>query len=192
LLAATLPSPFSVWTGTYVAVAGAYSLWLKRLPGIDVLALAALYTLRVLLGAAAIAVPASSWLLLFTVSLFLGLALLKRYAELADAARLEERPAPGRGYHPADRHLIGRLGVASGCVAVLIIATFVSSTEVAAHYSTPLLLWGLAPLLAYWLTRAWRAAFRGDMHDDPIVYALSDPASYAVVAAMAGLTYLAM
>ena len=54
------------------------------------------------------------------------------------------------------------------------------------------MLWGLVPCLGYSLGRAWLVAWRGNMHADPIVYALRDPISYAVVAAMAGLTYLAL
>jgi 4-hydroxybenzoate polyprenyltransferase len=192
LLAASLPQAFAAWIAIYFALATAYSLWLKRRPIVDVLALTFLYTVRVQLGAAAIAVPLSTWLLLFTVSLFLSLALLKRYTELDDAARKQTDVGPGRGYRLSDRRRIGQFGASSACLATLVVVLYANSAEAATNYSAPNVLWGLAPLLAFWLSRAWFVAFRGKMHDDPIVYALRDPASYAVVAAMAGLTYLAL
>jgi 4-hydroxybenzoate polyprenyltransferase len=192
LLAASLPQAVAVWIAIYVALATSYSLWLKRRPIVDVLALTSLYTVRVQIGAAAIAVPLSTWLLLFTVSLFLSLALLKRYSELDDAARKQTDVGPGRGYRLSDRRSIGQFGTSSACLATLVVVLYANSAEAATNYSATNVLWGLAPLLAFWLSRAWFVAFRGEMHDDPIVYALRDPASYAVVAAMAGLTYLAL
>ena len=192
LLAAGLPLAFFAWTGTYFVVATLYSLRLKRLPIVDVLALAFLYTVRVLLGAAAIAVPPSAWLLLFVLALFLSLALLKRYVELDEAERRNADVGPGRGYRVSDRRGIGWFGAVSGVVALLIIVLYVGCSGAAMYYSAPSVLWGLVPCLGYWLGRAWLVALRGNMHDDPIVYALRDPISYAVVAAMAGLTYLAL
>jgi len=192
LLAASLPRVFLVWTGVYVVVASLYSLRLKRLPIVDVLALAFLYTVRVLLGAAAIAVPPSAWLLLFVLALFLSLALLKRYVELDEAERRNADVGPGRGYRVSDRHGIGWFGAVSGALALLVIVFYVDGSEAATYYSAPAVLWGLVPCLGYWLGLAWLVAWRGNMHADPIVYALRDPISYAVVAAMAGLTYLAL
>jgi 4-hydroxybenzoate polyprenyltransferase len=192
LLAGSMPSSFSHWLMAYCAIAIAYSLWLKRRAVIDVLALAALYTVRVLLGAAAIAVPLSDWLLLFALTLFMGLALLKRYVEVDDAVRAVADVGPGRGYRLSDRRTIGRFGVASGCLATLVLVFYANSAAVAINYSVPWLLWALAPLLAFWLGRAWFAAFRSKMHDDPIVYALRDPASYVVVMAMVGVTWFAL
>jgi len=192
LLARPMPSSFSHWLIAYCAIAITYSLWLKRRPVIDVLALATLYTVRVLLGAAAIAVPLSEWLLVFALTLFPGLALLKRYVELNDAVRTAADVGPGRGYRLSDRRTIGRFGVASGCLATLVLVFYANSAAVAINYSAPWLLWALAPLLTFWLGRAWFAAFRSKMHDDPIVYALRDPASYVVVTAMVGVTWFAL
>jgi len=38
----------------------------------------------------------------------------------------------------------------------------------------------LLPVLAYWISRTIMLANRGEMHDDPIVFAFGDPASLAV------------
>jgi 4-hydroxybenzoate polyprenyltransferase len=192
LISAMLPLTFVFWVLVYFTVAVAYSLWLKRLPIIDVLALASLYVVRVLLGAAAIAAPLSNWLLLFSLALFASLALLKRYVELDDSVRRDTTIGPGRGYKLSDSRKIGRLGVLSACLSILVVVLYTNSAEAATYYADPGILLGLAPLLAFWLARAWFIVFRGEMHDDPIVYALRDPASYVVVTAMVGLTYLAL
>src|SRR3954452_12679563 len=69
------------------------SFFLKRKMLIDVLTLAALYTVRVIGGAVAVDVPASKWLLAFCLCIFMSLALIKRYVELA--ARLDANmPSP--------------------------------------------------------------------------------------------------
>jgi len=43
-------------------------------------------------------------------------------------------------------------------------------------------LWLLCPLLLYWISRAWLIAHRGDMHDDPVVFAVSDNTSRLLLA----------
>jgi hypothetical protein len=46
-------------------------------------------------------------------------------------------------------------------------------------------------LVLFWTMRAWFIANRGEMSDDPILFALRDPASYAVGAITAVLLVLA-
>jgi hypothetical protein len=36
------------------------------------------------------------------------------------------------------------------------------------------------PLLLFWISRVWLFAHRGDLHDDPVVFALKDRASYVI------------
>jgi 4-hydroxybenzoate polyprenyltransferase len=66
----------------YLVLMTAYSLFLKHLVIIDVLTIAAGFTLRAAGGAAAIAVPISHWLLVCTTLLALFIALSKRRHEL--------------------------------------------------------------------------------------------------------------
>src|SRR5439155_15143216 len=102
-----------------------YSMWIKRVVLLDVFTLAGLYTVRILAGAAAIAVPVSHWLLVFSLFMFLSLALAKRYAELSALARRDGLAAPGRGYRTTDRTLVGLMGVASGQLSVLVFALYI-------------------------------------------------------------------
>lgn len=175
--------------GLYALLALAYCTVLKRLLWADVLALAALYVLRVIAGAFAIAVMPSPWLLAFAGFLFAGLAALKRYADLRqhDGGGL-----PGRAYTAADQAPLLAIGGACGVVAVLVLALYVNSPDVRMLYARPHWIWLVCPLLLYWLARLWSVAARARLDADPIVFALRDVASWMVALACAGLIVLAL
>jgi 4-hydroxybenzoate polyprenyltransferase len=158
----------------------AYSFVLKGLVLVDALALAGLYTLRIISGSAAVAVPLSFWLLLFSVFLFLSLAFVKRFAELESLRRQQRLRAAGRGYHVEDLSLLQSLGTASGYLSVLVLALYINSPEIEALYSRPKFIWTLCVLMLYWISRVWMTAQRGQMHDDPVVFALKDVQSLGV------------
>src|SRR5262249_51836386 len=73
-----LPRGFSVMLAIYFAGTVIYSLYLKRKLLVDVLVLAGLYTHRILSGGIATSIVISSWLLGFSMFLFLSLAFAKR------------------------------------------------------------------------------------------------------------------
>jgi 4-hydroxybenzoate polyprenyltransferase len=165
---------------TYYAATLAYSFALKGVAVIDALTLAGLYTLRIIAGAAAVSVPLSFWMLLFSVLLFLSLAFVKRFAEL-DALRRQHRlHAAGRGYHVEDLPVLQSLGAAGGYLSVLVLALYVNSPDIQAQYHEPKLIWTLCVLELYWVSRIWMTAQRGQMHDDPVVFALRDRQSLAI------------
>jgi 4-hydroxybenzoate polyprenyltransferase len=62
---------------------------------------------------------------------------------------------------------------------------------VAQRYGHPYGLWLLCPLLLYWLVRIWLKAHRGELHDDPVVFAATDRISRVIVLASIGLVYWA-
>ena len=64
-------------------------------------------------------VALSSWLLVFSMFLFLSLAFAKRYVELASARQGDA--LPGRGYRAPDLDMVRILGPTSGYLAVLVI-----------------------------------------------------------------------
>jgi hypothetical protein len=90
---------------------------------------------------------------------------------------------PGRGYQIGDRDWLNVFGTASGLLSVLVLALYTQSPAVASLYRRPELLWTLLPLLLYWLGRVYLKANRGEMHDDPVVFALTDPVSLGIGAA---------
>jgi len=179
-MAATVSPAFVGMLLVYVATTSAYSLWLKRYVLIDVMLLGALYTLRVIAGAVAVAVMPSFWLIAFSMFLFTSLALVKRCAELK-SLELENKPAAkGRDYRVADFGQLSSFGAAAGNGAIVVLAFYINSPDVKEHYSNPAVLWLLCPLLMYWIGRMWIKAGRGEMHDDPIVYSVKDRASQVI------------
>lgn len=188
---AWLPASFGLMLLLYLALTVAYTLLLKRLVVVDVLVLAGLYTLRVLAGGHAASVEVSPWLLAFSMFLFLSLAFVKRYTELRALAHDSTGPAR-RGYTAADTELLKSFGTASGYLSVLVLALYINqSREVTQLYRRPEALWLIGPCLLYWVTRVWLLAHRGRLHDDPVVFTVKDPASYAVGALVALLIIVA-
>jgi 4-hydroxybenzoate polyprenyltransferase len=188
LIAAFITPKFMGALLAYLVLAAGYSLYFRRYALLDVLVLAGLHTLRVAAGAIAIEVPLSFWLLAFSVFLFFSVALVKRCAEL----RVPGAGVTGRDYAAGDLPHLRGMGMASGYVAVLVFALYINSADVAVRYTHPEWLWLSCPALLYWVSRAWIREGRGEMHDDPLIYALRDPASYVVLAAMLAAVLLAL
>lgn len=157
----------------YVTLTCAYSRWLKRWLFLDVIVLSLLYSVRVLAGAAAVAITPSPWLLGFSLFIFLALAVVKRQTELA---ALLSAPA-GRAYIVNDLPVLAALGAASGFASVVVLTLYIESLESSLRYGSPERLWLLCPLLIYWLGRLTLLANRGDLDDDPLVFALRDRTS---------------
>lgn len=175
-LSVFVPQPrlFLLALSAYLVLALLYLFFLKRKLLVDVLGLAALHTLRILAGNAAAAIPISSWLLAFSMFLFLSLALVKRYAELRitqDQAGLKKA---GRGYHAEDIEALSQLGMASGCTCALIMALYIDSAAVKELYRHPEVIWLIPPIILYQMARIWFMARRGHMPDDPLVFMIRD------------------
>jgi 4-hydroxybenzoate polyprenyltransferase len=191
-LASLLPLEFAIALLVYYVATTAYSFHIKRKVVVDVIVLAGLYTCRIVAGGAASGVPISEWLLAFSLFIFLSLAILKRYIELIDLRnRNEKNAAPGRGYSVNDIELLSSLGGASGYISVLVFALYLNSEIVRSLYENSVVLWGVCPLLLYWISRAWILAHRGEMNDDPIVFAIKDRASQLVGVMVLSLFLLA-
>ena len=135
--------------------------------------LAVLYTLRVVAGAAAVGVILSSWLIAFSVFVFVSLAYLKRYVEVVALSEGAEM-APGRSYSAADSETMFVLGVANITASVVVLALYINSEEIVSQYRSPSILWLLCLLLLYWGNRIWTGARRDKIVDDPVVFALGD------------------
>lgn len=170
----------------------AYSFKLKRIAMLDTVALAALYTVRIIAGTLAIHSALSFWMLAFSMFLFLSLALVKRYTELKVLLERGRSRTDGRGYEVDDLSLIQSLGGASGYLAVLVLALYINSSASEALYRHQQALWLLCPLLLYWVSRVWLKAHRGLMDDDPVVFALTDYVSRIVLALCAVVIVVAI
>ena len=179
IVAAFLPPRFALVLAGYYALTLAYSLGLKRIMTVDVIALACLYGARIIAGSAATDVLISPWLEALSVFFFLSLALVKRIGELSDRVMAGKGDPSGRGYRLADLPMVESMGAASGFVAVLVLALYFNSPDVSHLYRAPHRLWALCVITLFWICRMLMKAHRGEMHDDPVVFALRDRTSQA-------------
>jgi 4-hydroxybenzoate polyprenyltransferase/phosphoserine phosphatase len=175
----------------YFVLTSAYSFYLKRLMLVDCITLALLYTLRVIAGVAVVGSLLSFWLLAFSVFLFLSLAFVKRYAELEIQLLSGQQKSHGRGYLTTDAPLIQTVGVSSGFASILVLALYLNSDAVIKLYRTPEVVWGVVPIMIFWVSWMWLVAHRGEMHDDPVVFAVKDRASWVASALFVVVLWLA-
>ena len=162
----------------YLGLTFTYSFYFKKQLLLDTLVLAGLYTHRLLTGGIAADVAVSPWLLVFSAFLFLSLALVKRYSELLASPDSEDQEVKGRAYRKSHMAGVQILGQACGLMAILVLCLYVSGPEVARLYPAPEFLWGMVPVLLYWITRVWMLAWRGDLPGDPVLFAVHDRPSY--------------
>jgi 4-hydroxybenzoate polyprenyltransferase len=162
----------------YLAVAWGYCFFFRGWLWADALALAGLYTLRVIAGCFAIAVVPSPWLLGFSIFLFFSLAAVKRQQDLSTVGT----DGSVRAYRQEDVPVVLAVGLASGVAAVLVLALYLNSDDMLVLYRQPHWLWLICPLLLYWLARLWTLAHRGELDADPVVFALRDRASWVLAA----------
>ena len=192
VLATVLPGKFAFFLLLYSVCTLLYSFLLKRRAMLDVITLAGLYTLRIIAGAAAVGTPLSFWFLAFSMFLFLGLAMVKRYTELLLMHENGHTHALGRAYAVADLPLIQALGGASSYMAVLVLALYIHSDAGNSMYREPETLWLLCPLLLLWVSRIWLKAHRGLMDDDPLIFAARDPGSWGIFLIASGVVLWAV
>ena len=182
---------FAAWLGVYLVVALLYTFLLKRKILVDALALSALYTLRVVAGGAAAGLWPGFWLLALSLFLFLSLAFVKRYSELEVILRRGRQSANGRDYLISDLPLIETLGIVSGFAAVIVMALYINGESIERLYPHQAIVWLTVPILLYWISRMWVKAHRGEMHDDPVVFAMTDRLSVLTIAAFLGVMLVA-
>ena len=90
--------------------------------------------MRLMAGSAAVGIWPSHWLLAFSTFLFFSLALVKRYGELVIMRGVEGQRATARGYELSDGELLAAMGVASGYLAVLVLALYINTDTAQAFY----------------------------------------------------------
>jgi len=184
-----LTGPMTVWIGgAYAALMIAYSLYLRRLQIVDLLVVATGFVLRIEVGAAIVAEPVSSWLLLctFTIALFLGL--IKRRQEIAafDPGASQSRSTLAE--YPA-------LSVIDGWISVLMAMTLLCYSlytldpqTVSKHHTQGLLY--TIPFVIYGVFRYHKLALSGRSGEDPTELVIRDTGIKVTVALWAMAVYL--
>jgi 4-hydroxybenzoate polyprenyltransferase len=181
VLAALLGAPSLGCMVAFLALQGAYSLRLKSVELLDVLAIAGLFVLRAAAGAIAVDVRISPWLLVctFLLALFLGLA--KRRAELG-LEGVRARPALD-GY---SREVLDRL---LGAVAA---ATIVAYTAYTLTASQPRWLVLTVPLVVFGVVRYLRLLHRRGLGEEPEAVLVTDLPILLTVAVWAAVCAVAV
>lgn len=190
-LSLTLNSSLFGFLGLYVGVAALYSAHLKTMPLIDVFTLALLYTLRIVTGGVATGHTTSLWLLTFTGLFFFGLALLKRYVEFS-AEISNQNKNSRRGYRADDEIFLLIMGLSTSTAASIVLALYFGSDVVQLIYAEPAAIWALVPLCLLWQSRMWLSAVRGEVDDDPIVFASRDKISWMTAGAAMAIYFIAL
>lgn len=188
---ALLPLGFLMWLFLYLVTTLAYSLVLKRVVLVDVILLSGLYTVRMLAGASATRVNVSPWLAAFSVFLFLSLAMVKRFSELENTRERGQALANGRGYVLGDIEQLRVFGTSSAYAAVVVFSFYIGAHDVSSLYRHGNRLWLITPLMIYWLSRVWLLASRGQLDEDPVIFAVTDRVSLLTGAAVAVIAALA-
>jgi 4-hydroxybenzoate polyprenyltransferase len=148
---------------------------------IDVTVLAGLFTLRVLAGSMLVEAPLSPWLLTFSMMFFLGLAAIKRYAELRRVGRTLGEGGSARGYSHLDMPILLATGVSTGISSIVIFMIYLINEQYPRSvYRHPDALWGIMPVLLVWILRLWHLSVHGRMSEDPVIFALKDRFSLAL------------
>ena len=177
----------------YVALTLAYSLGLKRVPLLDGFVIGSLFTLRLTLGVAAAKMEWSAWLLTFSMFFFFSLTMAKRHTELLRAAEAGQTAQRGRGYVNGDRDIVLGFGICAAMGSILILALYlIDEVFPAGLYPLPGFLWVWPAAVFLWVGRIWVLAHRGQMTDDPVVFALTDKISLGLGAAVAAGFLLAL
>jgi 4-hydroxybenzoate polyprenyltransferase len=186
------PYSFLGWLAFYTVTTLTYSLYLKRKLLLDVFVLSGLYTVRLLAGSAATGVSFSPWLAGFSVFFFLSLAYVKRFSELEGLRERGGSVPSGRGYLVSDLEQVRALGVGAMSAAVVVMALYINNPETTNLYQHVTRLWLVVLILLLWLSQVWMLASRGEMHDDPVVFAITDRRSVLLGALMAAVIWWAL
>ncbi len=187
-----MPLWFFISIISYYILTLSYSLALKKLEIFDVIILAGLYTLRIIAGAFAISVTLTFWILSFSMFIFLSLALVKRHCEIYDHRKSgNKKTISGRGYYASDLEMISSLGAAAGYLSVMILALYIQDPSTIGLYDRPRIIWFACPVFLFWISRIWMLAHRGQIHEDPVFFAIKDKISWVVVSMLAVIFWYA-
>ena len=104
----------------------------------------------------------------------------------------ENDVAARRALHPADLPQLRSFGTASAYAAAVIFAIYISGTDVMALYAHPARLWMVVPLMLLWLSRVWLLASRGELNEDPVIFAMTDRMSLIIGLAVAIVVFTAI
>ena len=192
-VASPLLSPLAplAWLLVYAVTTTAYSFFLKRVVLVDVIVLSMLYTIRIFGGSAASEIPISNWLGGFSIFFFLSLAFVKRFAELESLVKREQVPTNGRGYLLSDIEQLRSFGTSAAYASVVVLMFYISNLDTSLYRHAGRL-WLLLPVFLLWVMQLWLLASRGELNEDPVVYAITDRRSLLLGVLVAAIVAFAI
>ena len=146
-----------------------------------------------LAGGAATGTEISHWLGGFSTFLFLSLAMVKRFSELENlrerGAVVDAWPRVPGGRPGADTNLRHGQRLRGGGRLHAVHCPPRRDRHSIGYAGR---LWLLVPLLLYWITRIWLLASRGELDDDPVIFAIRDRMSLLVGVGILVVAWLAI
>lgn len=167
---------------SYFILSNLYTFFFKKIIIIDLLILSLLYTSRILGGGYIADTSTSLSLLLFSVFFFTSLAAVKRLIELVNIIKFKKKKIHGREYTIKHKKMIYWIAILTGWISILVLIFHINSPVVIKQYSFPDILWIICFVMLFWISRIIYVSNKGQIKDDPIVYAISDKISYLCLA----------
>ena len=167
---------------SYFILSNLYTFFFKKIVIIDLLILSLLYTSRILGGGYIADTSTSLSLLLFSVFFFTSLAAVKRLIELVNIIKFKKKRIHGREYTIKHKKMIYWIAILTGWISILVLIFHINSPVVIKQYSFPDILWIICFVMLFWISRIIYVSNKGQIKDDPIVYAISDKISYLCLA----------
>ena len=165
----------------YIVLVGVYSLYIKRIPFFEAFFLTFIYLLRIYMGLLVIDYKSMSLsAIIFSFFFFFFLVLVKRYTELSLYLQSTQKNPTGRGYKIEDLNLIQYLSVPCAITSLVVVGLYISSPKIQALYSAPVYLWGIILLGFLWILNLLIITNKGEMEEDPIVFAFTDRISLLI------------
>ena len=165
----------------YILLNFAYTLYLKKIFLLDCIMLSFFYTARIIVGSIIAQETPSFWLILFSIFIFLSLALSKRLQEITLFSNNTKSHILGRGYKINDSQLVKILGILFGAISTIVLYLYLNSEKALIVYKNFISIWLLLLFVFLWLSWIWLKTIRGELSSDPLVFAFKDKISLLIV-----------
>ncbi len=133
--------------------------------------------MRIVIGGVVLSISPSFWLIVFSMFFFLSLACIKRVSELVAFEGSQEEKIAGRGYAIQDREILTQISLVSGFISALVILLYLRSDDIYLIYQSINYMYFIGLVVIYWVSRINIKAIRGEVHFDPLLFAIQDKIS---------------
>ena len=156
---------------------------LKKIIIIDLIILTMFYVLRLIIGAQITSTIISSWLLFFSLFIFLFLAINKRIVEIQIIENMDPKFIDNynRGYQVNDLGLLKRLSASSALISVFVLSIYFNFSQNLNYYDNIYASFFICLSVLIWVLRILFLTQRREMNYDPILFSLKDKVSWLII-----------